>query len=71
MWKHRDNPLGKSIIIVAEKNGEIIGCTHEVKIRLKIGNIYNGVFGADDGVHKGFRRLGIWKKMSNLKNEFY
>jgi hypothetical protein len=70
MWKHRDNPLGKSIIIVAEKKGEIIGCAHEVKIRLKIGeNIYDGAFGADDGVHKAFRRLGIWKKMSNLKNE--
>lgn len=64
-WKHRDNPLGKSIIMIAESNDKIIGCTHEIPIRLKIGdNIYYSSFGGDDAVHPDFRGLGIWKKMS-------
>ncbi|MBS7637986.1 hypothetical protein KEJ49_03740, partial [Candidatus Bathyarchaeota archaeon] len=27
-WKHKDNPQGKSIVVVAQSGDRIIGCLH-------------------------------------------
>jgi hypothetical protein len=40
-WKHQENPIGKSVVIVAESGEEIVGCLHAISLRMKIGdNIY-------------------------------
>lgn len=69
-WKFIDNPLNMKIIFVAEKEGEIIGVTHGLFSRMKIGNAVKLCSpGADSAVHKQHRRLGILKKFHESKRQ--
>ena len=69
-WKFKDNPLKSSIICVAISNGEIIGCSHKITTRLKIGNsVFLCSSAVDSAVHPNFRRMGVYKKMDELGKE--
>lgn len=69
-WKHLNNPIGKSIVLVASHDGEIIGCNHTMPLRLKIGReIYLGGIGVDEAVHPDFRGRGVWNDMAEMKKK--
>lgn len=69
-WKFIDNPLKIYSIIVSRNIGKIIGCLHCTSRIVKIGE--KSIFcsqGVDLAVHPDFRSMGIYKKMSNCKDE--
>ncbi len=67
MWKHKDNPYGKSIIATGRMKEEIISCLHYIPIRIKIGSkVVTTGNGTDAAVHKDYRRMGIYSKMRSL-----
>jgi len=69
-WKYLDNPLQKVVVCVAEKGDEIVGCTHNVPQRVKIGgSIHLLPFGADAAVHPEHRARGLHTLMGELKTE--
>jgi len=70
-WKYLKNPLGKAIIVVALRNGRIIGCHHSVCLKLKIGDdIVSCVSGTDLAVHPDFRGIGVARRMDELFRRF-
>lgn len=59
-WKHMDNPLGASHVVVAETGGTIIGVNHSNFLKVKIGSEYHrGVTLCDLAVHRDHRGGGI------------
>lgn len=69
-WKFEDNPIKSSIISVGTRNGEIIGCSHRISRKLKIGeSVILCCTGADQAVHPNFRKMGLFKKMDGLGKE--
>jgi predicted N-acetyltransferase YhbS len=69
-WKYEDNPVNRKMVIVGESDQNIIGCSHGVYLRLKMGNrsliAHQGV---DLAVHKDFRDKGVFSKMIELKDK--
>ena len=64
IWKHTDNPFKKSIVMVAEKDGRIIGANHTILLKIKIGNEVDiGGQATDLAVHPNFRGVGVRTKM--------
>jgi len=69
-WKFEDNPLKKSIISLGASDDKIIGCTHTIPLMIKIGDsIFLCGNGYDLVVHPDFRRMGVAKKMNELRKE--
>jgi hypothetical protein len=69
-WKYFENPNKKQIIVVAEYEEQIIGCSHAFHRELKIGeSIHPMSFGGDSAVHPDYRKQGIYGKMRELRNE--
>lgn len=69
-WKYFDNPLKRNIICVALSNGRIIGFTASIFKRIKIGDkVFLSTYGTDAAVHPDFRRRGVHRKNTNLKEE--
>jgi hypothetical protein len=69
-WKYFDNPLKKQIIVIAEHDNRIVGCTHSFSREVKIGdNMHQTSFGADSAVHPDFRRQGIYGKLTDLREK--
>jgi hypothetical protein len=70
-WQYLDNPLRMSSIVVGEGGGRIIGCDHygyrSVKLRERTVIFAQGM---DSAVHPEFRRMGVYTKLGNKKNEF-
>lgn len=65
-WKHLYNPrFDPSLVAVAEKNGEIVGCSHWLQGKFKIArNIeVNSILTCDLAVKLEHRRRGIAKKL--------
>jgi len=70
IWKHKENPIGESIIVVAEKNDEIIGSMHSMLKRVKIGySIVPAISGLDEATHPDFRGMGIYSKIRDMMYE--
>ena len=64
LWKHTDNPFKKSIVMVAEKDGRIIGANHTILLKIRIGNeVVIGGQATDLAVHPDFRGVGVRTKM--------
>lgn len=65
-WKYPLNPgFDPSLVVVAEKDGRIVGCNHWLQRRLKIGparEVDAGV-GADVAVAPDFRNMGVGKAL--------
>jgi hypothetical protein len=67
-WKYLDNPLRKKIVVLALSGERIVGCSHNLYLRIKIGDrVYIGRRGADLGVHNEFRDQGIYRRMTAMK----
>jgi len=65
-WKYKRNPtFDPSLVAVAEKDGEIVGCNHWLIRDLKFSNkhVIRAVLGADITVSPQHRRQGIGKSL--------
>ena len=62
-WKYLKTPIGTDIV-VAEDNGKIIGVSHNMELRLKLGSsMILTHFGADTATHPDYRGKGIFGKI--------
>ena len=69
-WKFEENPLKKISIAVSESDNRIIGCAHLTPQNIKIGSKSLLCFQAmDSAVHPDFRRMGVWNKMDEQRQE--
>jgi len=67
-WKHKENPIGKSIISVAVSDDKIIGCVHSIPKMLKIRDKFFLCCEVGDvAVHPDFRGLGVYTNIDDLK----
>ncbi len=65
-WKYKRNPdFDSSLVVIAEKNGEIVGCNHWLVRDLKLSGdlAVKAVLGADVAVDSRHRRRGIGKSL--------
>jgi GNAT superfamily N-acetyltransferase len=65
-WKYPLNPgFDPSLVVVAEKDGRIIGCNHWLRRRLKIDSAreVGAGLGADVAVAPDFRSMGVGKAL--------
>jgi predicted N-acetyltransferase YhbS len=68
-WKHLDNPLGRSLVLVTESVREIVASNHSCLFRAKVGGALRlGVVASDLAVDKGHRRKGIRNAMMVKKH---
>jgi hypothetical protein len=67
-WKYQTNPLRISQIAVGVSNHMIIGCSHSIPSRIKIGNrVFLSSQGGDAVVRQDFMRMTIFRKMMDLR----
>ena len=67
-WKHIDNPAGKSLLHVAEINGEIVGFRAFMRWMFRFrGGTVSAVRGADAVVDAKYRRRGIWESLTHAQ----
>jgi predicted N-acetyltransferase YhbS len=65
-WKYPLNPLfNPSLVVVAEKDGRIVGCNHWLQRRFKIDSTseVEAGLGADVAVASDFRNMGVGKAL--------
>ena len=65
-WKYPLNPgFDPSLVVVAEKDGRIVGCNHWLQRRFKIGptSEVDAGLGADVAVASDFRNMGVGKAL--------
>lgn len=68
-WKYLDNPLGKSIISVAEFKGNLVGVNHALPVTLLVrGERMNASYVSDTVVHPDHQGKGVYKKLVSLKD---
>jgi len=66
-WKFQNEARGMNRIVVGLNNDEVIGCTHTLPLRVKIGNkVYPSVQGVDVAVHPNLRKKAIFNKITDL-----
>jgi len=64
-WKHIDNPFGKSPVLVAEENNQLIGVRAFMRWEWRQGNkIYKAVRAVDTATHPEHQGKGIFKKLT-------
>ncbi|MCP9199900.1 GNAT family N-acetyltransferase [Gramella sp. GC03-9] len=64
-YKHVDNPFGKSLVLVAEENGEIIGVRAFMRWKWQYGsNSYDAFRAVDTATHPKHQGKGIFKKLT-------
>jgi predicted N-acetyltransferase YhbS len=69
-WKHLDNPLGRSLVLVTESGGEIVASNHSCLLRAKVDEAPRlGVVASDLAVDSSHRRKGIRNAMMVKKHE--
>jgi len=67
-WKYLYNPFKVTQLFLCERNNKIVGCSFSVIVRLKIGDeVYLSGYGTDNAVYPEFRRMGISKKLYDIK----
>jgi GNAT superfamily N-acetyltransferase len=65
-WKYLETPIGTDIV-VAEDDGKIIGVSHNMELRLKLGSsIILTHFGADTTTHPDYRGKGVFGSIVEL-----
>jgi hypothetical protein len=71
-WKYDDNPLRGKAVAVAESNHRIIGCSHGLYLKAKIGEKTSVLQqGTDLAILDDFRGMGIYPKMTAVKNQMH
>lgn len=64
-YKHMDNPFGKSLVLVAEKEGKITGVRAFMQWRWQRGKkVYKAYRAVDTATHPDYQRQGIFKKLT-------
>lgn len=68
IWKHQQNPLGKSMAIVATDHDKIIGVVFAMRYNFKNGKgeVIRGIKPLDACTDKEYRGKGIYKKIMQL-----
>ena len=69
-WKHLDNPVNSSVVLVTEKDNQVVGSNHSMPVRIKVGEEeILGVLGVDLAVDREHRRQGVRTLMRGKKLE--
>lgn len=65
-WKHRDNPFGPSIVLVAETASSIVGVRAFMRWRLRTqtGNEIQCVRAVDTATHPDFQGRGVFRELT-------
>ena len=64
-YKHIDNPFGKSLVLVAEEEGEIVGVRAFMRWKWQKGEkIYSAFRAVDTATHPNHQGKGIFKKLT-------
>lgn len=65
-WKHLENPFGRSIMLVAETGGKLVGFRSLMRWELMTphGEIVKCVRPVDTATHPGFQRRGIFRRLT-------
>ncbi len=70
-WKYIDTPL-RTLITVAVADNKIVGCSHTLIYKAKLGSeIISLGYGDDLAVDTDFRGLGLWRKMHTRQYEIF
>jgi len=70
MWKYEDPE--DNVIPLAKSDGRIVGVNHGKSVNLKLGGkILSSSQGTDLAVHPDYRKMGLFRKMSDYKTELY
>lgn len=65
IWKHEQNPFGKSFVLVAEENGRLIGLRAFMQWQWKWqGKPYRTIRAVDTATHPAHQGKGIFKKLT-------
>ncbi|MBN2334317.1 hypothetical protein JXL21_02075 [Candidatus Bathyarchaeota archaeon] len=68
-WKYLDSPT-KGLITLAKDEGRVVGCSHTILKRIKVGaKTYLSGVGADAAVHKDYRDKGVYSSIRKPKDE--
>lgn len=64
-WKHLNNPFGKSPVILAEEDGQLLGVRAFLKWEfLESGKVYRACRAVDTATHPDYQGNGIFKKLT-------
>lgn len=64
-FKHRDNPFGESLVLVAEENGKLIGIRAFMRWHWQRGEkLFSAFRAVDTATHPDFQGRGIFKKLT-------
>lgn len=65
-FKHVDNPFGKSLVLLAETGGEVIGVRAFMRWKWQKGNqVFSAFRAVDTATHPNHQGKGIFKKLTN------
>ncbi|MFP3952344.1 MAG: GNAT family N-acetyltransferase, partial [Candidatus Bathyarchaeia archaeon] len=69
-WKYLENPLKRMLVVTAQDEGIIIGCHHDIPLRINVeGEIWNCSYTADLAVDEKYRGEGVSTMMRSYKEE--
>jgi hypothetical protein len=69
-WKYLDNPYNKILIVLAKNEEQIVGCHHDVPVKININKeLYDCTYTADLAVDHNYRKLGISTGMREYKEK--
>lgn len=68
-WKHRDGPLGPSLVSVAVAGGQVVGCNHSMPLRLRTaGGVRFCSYACDGAVGPQYRKRGLFYRIVDHSN---
>lgn len=69
-WKHLENPFGRSLMLVAEARGQIVGLRAFMRWQFEAnGRAVRAVRAVDTATHPEFQRLGIFTRLTRAALE--
>jgi GNAT superfamily N-acetyltransferase len=64
-WKHLDNPFGRSFMLVAEADGNIVGIRSFLRWEFTVnGQIVPAVRAVDTATHPSYQRRGLFRRLT-------
>jgi GNAT superfamily N-acetyltransferase len=64
-WKHRRSPFGRSLMLVAEDDGRVVGLRAFLRWRFRAGErTVAAVRAVDTATHPGYRRRGVFSRLT-------
>jgi GNAT superfamily N-acetyltransferase len=64
-WKHLEGPFGRSLLLVAEADGKVVGLRALLRWRFRAGDrIVHAVRAVDTATHPDYRRRGIFSELT-------